>query len=172
VRDEYYIRAAIPSDLAALPAIEAAANRRFAPYLRLADPPVLTPPEDLQAGCAAGRLWVAIEQGVGPVGFALAGKVGGNAHLDELDVRPEHGRRGIGAGLVGTFLAWARSQGFPAATLTTLAHIPWNGPWYERIGFRILTPDEITPELRALLASEIARGLPAEGRVAMRMPLT
>jgi len=172
VKDEYYIRAATPLDLAALPAIEAAANTRFAPYGLGSGPPVLTPVEDLRAGCDAGRLWVAIEQGVGLVGFALACVVGENAHLDELDVHPDHGRRGIGTGLVGTFLAWARGQEFPAATLTTLRQIPWNSPWYERLGFRMLSPEELTPELRTLLAHEIARGLPAEGRVAMRMRLT
>ncbi|HWN82061.1 MAG TPA: GNAT family N-acetyltransferase [Candidatus Udaeobacter sp.] len=170
MRDEYYIRAATLADLPALPAIERAANRLFAADPGAA-PPVLTPPDDLAAGCAGGRLWVAIEQGVGLVGFALGGVVGENAHLDELDVRPEHGRRGIGTALVATFLAWARAQGYAAATLTTLSHIPWNRPFYERIGFGMLAPDELTPELRELLAFEIARGLPAEGRIAMRMPL-
>lgn len=172
MKDEYYIRAATAADLPALPAIERSANTQFAPYEVSPTPPPLTPPEDLRVGCESGRLWVAIEQGVGLVGFALAGVVGANAHLDELDVHPDHGRRGIGTGLVATFLAWARGQGFPAATLTTLRHIPWNSPWYERMGFRILEPGELTPELRDLLATEIARGLPAEGRVAMLMPLT
>jgi GNAT superfamily N-acetyltransferase len=171
VKDEYYIRAATTADLPVLPAIERSATTRFAPHEVSPTPPPLTPPEDLRAGCEAGRLWVAIEQGVGPVGFALAAVVGANAHLDELDVHPDHGRRGIGTALVATFLHWARAQSFPAATLTTLRDIPWNSPWYERIGFRILEPDQLTPELRHLLASEIARGLPAAGRVAMLMPL-
>jgi GNAT superfamily N-acetyltransferase len=161
VRDGYAIRRARDADLATLPEIERRAATLFAPFgLAEVFARVLTPRNDLEAGLQAGRLWVATGPGGVPVGFALAAAVGRNAHLDELDVLPEHGRRGLGTALVQTFLGWAHAARYPAATLTTLRHVPWNAPFYERLGFRVLDPDELTPALSAVLRTDVARGLP------------
>jgi GNAT superfamily N-acetyltransferase len=116
-------------------------------------------------------LWVAVDRENRPVGFALGGVVGQNAHLDELDVLPDHGRRGLGRALVEAACDWAREAGYRAITLNTLSHIPWNGPFYERLGFRILAPAELTAEQNELLRREIEAGLPAENRVVMRREL-
>ena len=169
---DYSIRPAIESDLPDLPEIERQAAIRFGPFgLAELFSRVMTPALDLQAGRAAGRLWVAVDRDGRPVGFALGDVVGGNAHLDELDVLPDHGRRGLGRALVETVCGWAREAGYRAITLTTLSHIPWNGPFYERLGFRILAPDELAAEQRELLRREIEAGLPAENRVMMRREL-
>lgn len=116
-------------------------------------------------------LWVAADAGDGPVGFAFVEIVGGLPHLDELDVHPDHGRRGIGAQLVHAVLDWARSVDFPAVTLTTFRDVPWNRPFYERLGFVVVDEAEQTPELRALVQAEARRGLPPAIRVVMRCPL-
>ncbi len=169
----YHIRAARAEDLAALPDIEREAAARFAPY-GLVEPlsNILTPIELLYEGVKADRLWVAVNEADRPVGFALASVIGGNAHLDELDVHPTHGERGLGTALVEAVCNWAKASGFSALTLTTLCHIPWNAPWYQRLGFRILEEAELTTALRALLCEEIQRGLPAKQRVAMRRELS
>jgi GNAT superfamily N-acetyltransferase len=168
----YQIRAARAEDLDTLPDIEREAAARFAPY-GLAEPlsNILTPIELLRAGMQAGRLWVAADEADRPVGFALARIVGDNAHLDELDVLPAHGGCGLGTTLVKTVCDWAKASGYRAITLTTLRHIPWNAPWYQSLGFRILEEDELTAALRDLLREEMQRGLPAEQRVAMRREL-
>ena len=168
----YHIRAARADDLAALPGIEREAAARFAPY-GLMEPlsTILTPIELLSEGMKAERLWVAVNETDRPVGFALASVVGDNAHLDELDVHPAHGGRGLGTALVKAVCAWAKASGYSALTLTTLRHIPWNAPWYQRLGFRILAEAELTAELRDLMCEEIRRGLPAEQRVALRREL-
>ena len=170
--DRYEIRSAVAADLPWLPEIEREAASLFAEF-DLADvfAHILTPAGDLEEGLRSGRLWVATASDHSVVGFALACVVGGNAHLDELDVLPKHGRRGIGTALVEAFLRWAAESGFRAATLTTLEHVPWNGPFYQRLGFRVLEPRELSPELSRLLQREIERGLPAENRVAMRRPI-
>ena len=92
-------------------------------------------------------------------------------HLDEIDVLPAHGGRGIGAALVAAVVDCARRRGLPHLTLSTLRSIPWNAPWYGRLGFRILEPAELTPVLRGLLEHERARGLPMEDRVLMKLTL-
>jgi GNAT superfamily N-acetyltransferase len=97
--------------------------------------------------------------------------VGDNAHLNELDVHPAYGKRGLGTALVEAVCEWARVSNYRAITLTTLRYIPWNAPWYQRLGFRILEDDELTAPLCELLHDEIRRGLPADQRVAMRREL-
>lgn len=166
------VRRARPSDLPRLPEIERAAALRFREFgLAELFSTVLTDADDLARACMEGRLWVGTDDADVPVGFALGSVVGGNAHLDELDVHPEHGRRGLGRALVEAVIAWARRHGRPALTLTTLRDVPWNAPFYERLGFRIVGADERGPILDEILREEVERGLPAEGRVAMRLPL-
>ena len=59
-------------------------------------------------------------------------------HLEELDVLPGHGRQGIGTRLVRALCDGARGRGIAAVTLCTFRDVPWNAPFYERLGFRIL----------------------------------
>jgi GNAT superfamily N-acetyltransferase len=166
------IRPARSDDLAWLTDIERQANTLFESFtLDVVLSEVLTPIEVLREGLKANRLWVAADKADRPVGFALAGVVGDNAHLDELDVHPAHGQRGIGTALVEAVCAWAKAAGYHAITLTTLRQIPWNAPWYQRLGFRVLEENELSAALRDLLREEIQRGLPVDQRVAMRREL-
>ncbi|GAA3138287.1 GNAT family N-acetyltransferase [Nonomuraea salmonea] len=59
-------------------------------------------------------------------------------HLDQLAVRPERMRQGIGGRLVAAVIDHARACGAPGVTLTTFRDVPWNGPWYARHGFSVL----------------------------------
>ena len=63
-------------------------------------------------------------------------------------------------------------QGFESVTLTTYVDVPWNGPYYERCGFRWLRDAEITPGLRALREEEARRGLDVRPRGCMRRILS
>ena len=164
----FRIRLATPDDRSALVAIEREAAVRFAPLgLDGVMATIVTPEEDLARGVDAGELFVATVGEV-PVGFALAAPLDGSLHLDELDVLPAHGRRGIGRALVEAVVDLARRRGDPAVTLSTLRSVPWNAPWYARIGFRVLDRAELNAALRELLAREGARGLPMADRVLMR----
>ena len=116
----------------------------------------------------AGRLWVALADDA-PVGFAhvvMHGKT--VAHLEEVDVHPDHGRRGLGRRLVQTVCAWATSHGLDAVTLTTFRDVPWNMPFYARLGFQPLGSDSVGAELRAVIDDEARRGLDPARRVVMR----
>lgn len=164
------IRFARPGDVDTLPAIESEAASRFA-GLPMAEGVRAdgTPVAQLRRAQREGRLWVA-EADEGVVGFALVELLDGAAHLDELDVLTSHGRRGIGTALVRTVCAWAGARGLPAVTLTTFRDVPWNAPFYGRLGFRTLAPAELGPELAALVRREHEEGLRSEERVAMRIP--
>ncbi|HEY8516093.1 MAG TPA: GNAT family N-acetyltransferase [Candidatus Binatia bacterium] len=169
----YAIRLARPDDVALLARIERAAAALFKPYgfARQFARETL-PREDLASAVARDFLWVAVDGRDRPVGFALLEELDGNAHLHEIDVHPKHGRRGLGRALLATVIKAARERGYPAITLTTFRHVPWNAPFYASMGFRVLGERELPDALRALLRAEVERGLPAKERVAMRLRLT
>jgi GNAT superfamily N-acetyltransferase len=110
---------------------------------------------------------VVLVSGSPPVGFACIDIVDGDAHLWQLSVHPSAGRQGIGGALVHAACEWARSAGYGAVTLTTYRDVPWNGPFYARLGFVPL--GDLTPGLAAIREHERAIGDDDFGpRVAMR----
>ena len=113
-----------------------------------------------------GRLLFACAPDGAPVGFASLGLVDGEPHLQQLSVRRAWMRRGIGRSLVTRAQHDSLRSG--ALWLTTWGHLPWNGPFYARLGFETIAEAACGPELRAILAAE-RRALPAaEHRIAMR----
>ncbi len=163
--DGYTIGRAQPSELAQLPAIEraAAAQFRTTQFAAMADAPLSAAEIDP----AYDQIWVAIAPTGEPVGFAIVHRLATVAHLHELDIHPAHARRGLGRRLIEAVAAWAKGEGLRAITLTTFRDIPWNAPYYVRIGFRPLAAVELSAELRAISAAEAAAGLPVSERVCM-----
>lgn len=169
---EINIRLAGNEHLSAIPAIELAASAMFAE----ADLPVeirylVSEDELLQEAQSEARLWVALSDDRTPVGFALGAVVDGRAHLDEMDVIPNFGRQGIGTRLVHTIIDWARAANYPALTLITFRHLPWNAPFYEKIGFVSMETSEIGEELANLLQAEGKAGIDIQKRVCMKLNL-
>jgi GNAT superfamily N-acetyltransferase len=164
----YRIAKARPADLALLPSIELAAARLLegrAPASVLAE---TTSQEVLERVQRLGQLWVALDDEV-PVGFARVEILEpGSAHLDEIDVHPDHGRRGLGTKLVQTVCEWAASERHGSVTLSTFRDVPWNMPFYARLGFVVIPTEALTPALRAVIEDETRRGLDPDSRVVMR----
>jgi GNAT superfamily N-acetyltransferase len=98
-------------------------------------------------------------------------EIAGIAHLEELDVLPAHGRKGLGSELLDTVCTWAKQAGYSAVTLTTFRDIPWNAPFYEHRGFQVVSPSEFSNEYVQLVISEERRGLRADLRVMMACAL-
>jgi GNAT superfamily N-acetyltransferase len=127
-----------------------------------------TDESDFRAAQADGRLWVALADET-PVGFALVEMLAADLpHLEEVDVHPQHGRRGIGAALVRAVCEWAARSGHAAVTLTSFRDVAWNMPFYARLGFEVVPGIDLGRELQAVVADETARGLDPERRVVMR----
>lgn len=159
------IRVGETADADGLPAVERSAGLRFREIPELAfladgdDMPV----ERHRRYIAQGTEWVALNDSGEPVGFLAAEIVGRDLHIWELAVRADFQNRGIGRQLIANASSFSRERGLAALTLTTFANVPWNAPWYVRLGFAISTDDE---RLDALVRSEIERGWP--GRCGMR----
>ena len=105
-----------------------------------------------------------------PIGFALVKEVGRVGHLGELQVLPEHGRRGVGSRLLRTVCESAIHAGYPAVTLSTFTDISCNTPFDQRRGFRVLLRDRLLPPHAQLVEAERRRGLRADLRVMMVFP--
>ncbi len=169
---DYVIRLAGPEHLDLLPAIERAAATRFGDSLPRSVLLHVTPADTLEAAQLAGLLWVALEPAGTPVGFAVASIHGRRVHLDELDVLPEHGRKGVGSALVEAVEDHALSSGYTEVTLTTFGDVPWNAPFYASAGFKVIPEHELDAELHRRLSDEAELGLDRSRRVAMRKPLS
>lgn len=170
--NDYTVERATAAQIAALPAIERAAAERFRGW----DVPdaimrEATPSSVLQAARASGLLWVALDRGGDPVGFAYVKSASKRVHLEELDVHPDHGRRGIGTALLRVVERWAIASERCEITVTTFRDVPWNAPFYEAVGFEMVAPADLDAELKERLHAEAERGLDPARRVAMRMPL-
>ncbi|MFD6416583.1 GNAT family N-acetyltransferase [Streptomyces sp. NPDC060194] len=158
------IRPAEPADLPALQSLERAAGAAFRSLGmdRVADddPPSLA---TLSAYRSAGGLWVTAD-GSGPAAYVLHEPLDGAIHVEQLSVHPSHARQGLGRAL----LSWVATRTGLPLTLTTFTDVPWNAPYYARIGFRTLADAELTPGLRRARAHEASLGLDAWPRVCMR----
>jgi GNAT superfamily N-acetyltransferase len=162
------IRLATFDDVPSLSAIESAAADLFLPYPEIAN--LSLPPVEVGKFYAAqrrGHLWVAALPTGAPVGFAMMEILGDSAHLEEIDVHPDFGRRGIGAKLVETVCRWAQACGMKMVTLTTFRDIPWNESFYRQLGFEELKPEHLSAELSKRIEDEERRGLPRHLRLAM-----
>lgn len=157
------IRMLEADDVARLPLIDAATDlllaERFGPDL-FGD---LTPGETRVA--APGFVLVAERP---CVGYAQVLEQSGAAHLQQLGVDPNHARRGLGASLVQACCDEARRRGYDELTLTTFRDLPFNGPWYARLGFSVVQ------EPKGMLAEHVEEERRLEDlmpRVAMRRTL-
>jgi GNAT superfamily N-acetyltransferase len=164
---QYQIRQATIDDLAQLQAVERAAAQLFAqsPYPELADSPLNISEFDP----AVQTVWAALADDA-IAAFVLVDLFGDYAHIHELDVHPQHARRGLGARLLAHVGVWAQAQGLHYLTLTTFRNVPWNAPYYARLGF-VEWEGDLPPDLQAILDAERAAGLDMPNRVAMRRDL-
>ncbi|WP_224244331.1 GNAT family N-acetyltransferase [Hyalangium gracile] len=170
----FQIRHAVSTDAALLPDIEHSAGELFRtlPDLAwIADTGVMSAEVHL-GRIAQGTVWVAqLEEGP-LVGFLNAERVGDELHIWEFAVHSSHQGRGVGRRFMETVEAYARREGISALTLTTFRGVPWNEPFYARLGFETLEGDAIGERLSAVLRDEALKGLPAERRCAMRRLLS
>lgn len=165
---DWHLRLARPDDAEEWPAIERAAAQMFTsePGLEALDLDHAWHPDDLRRLIRKGHC-LAAHLAERPVGFIATQPFQRELHVWELSVHPSAQRLGIGAGLMRACLIDAGLAGFRAVTLTTFRDIPWNGPFYAKLGFVELSDPTSHPRLAEMLANEAGSGLPADRRCAM-----
>lgn len=167
------IRIARSRDLNALRDIERAAGVAFRELgmEEIAEDEPLTV-DELAVFQTDGRAWVAVDAADRPVAYVLVQPVDGNAHIEQVSVHPTHARRGLGRELLQMAAEWAYDHNLTALTLTTFTDVPWNAPYYQRLGFRTLSDTEVTSGLRRIREHEATLGLDRWPRAVMRRDLT
>ncbi len=165
------IRPAEAHDLLAMQRVERLAGEPFRALGMDAvaddDPPPL---EHLARHQEAGRAWVAVD-GDNVVAYLVLDIVDDTAHIEQVSVEPAYARQRIGQRLIDAAADWAVRHGLHELTLTTFADVPWNAPYYARLGFSHLPDVALPPGLAAVRAAERARGLDRWPRVAMAREL-
>ncbi|NED91818.1 GNAT family N-acetyltransferase, partial [Streptomyces sp. SID11233] len=78
-----------------------------------------------------------------PVAYLLADRTDGNLHIEQVSVHPSHARRRLGRALIDHAAHQARTEGARALTLTTFTEVPWNAPYYARLGFEEFPAPEL-----------------------------
>jgi predicted N-acetyltransferase YhbS len=157
-------RLARPEEIETIRALERASAQRFVGLMDAlaADEP--SPASVLAIRVADGGLIVAVEGGA-LVGFAMFRRVEARTYVEQLDVPPAFAGRGIGAALLDQVADAARTAGLDGLSLSTFRDVPWNAPYYRRLGFVEVTV--LTPGMRAIREEHLARGMDEDARVFM-----
>lgn len=108
---------------------------------------------------------VAVDETDAPVAFVIVRPLGAEIYVEQIDVDPEHAGKRLGARLLAAMAARGA-----ALVLSTFRDIPWNAPWYRRLGFVDIADDALPPLLAHIRREHIARGLDESLRVFMRRP--
>ena len=119
------------------------------------------------ARAADGGFLVAVEDGR-PVGSVIFREVQGCGYIEQIDVDPACAGRRIGAALLDAVADLGRTRGWPALTLSTYLEVPWNAPWYRRLGFADWATEDLDDGHRAIRDEHLSRGLDETRRVFMR----
>jgi GNAT superfamily N-acetyltransferase len=161
-------RLATPADLPAIQGIERAAGEIFRTVGMndVAD----DGPIDSRDFCrfvTDQRAWVDVDSDGSPVAYLLLIPLEASAHIEQITVHPRASRQGIGARLLAVVDDWASRHNVARLTLTTFRDVPWNAPYYARLGFTVLDPADWTPAISATVDNESAAGLSRWPRVVM-----
>ena len=163
------IRPTRDQDASALPAIERSAGEVFRQWPTLAwiaDDAVQSA-EEHRALIARGVALVAELPEHGIVGFLNGEAMPGALHLWQIAVRSDQQGLGIGRRMIEEAERLAMARGLPALSLSTFRDVPWNEPYFQRLGFITLAREGTPPWLADILRAEALAGLPAGQRCAM-----
>jgi GNAT superfamily N-acetyltransferase len=117
------------------------------------------------------RAWVATDSDDDAVAYILVDVVEEFAHIEQVTVHPLHARQGLGRELIDRAAHWAVARGLKGITLTTFERVPWNAPYYVRLGFQLVPEHECSDGLHQIVQAERTHGLDAWPRVVMEKAL-
>jgi predicted N-acetyltransferase YhbS len=115
----------------------------------------------------ACEIIVAANDAARSVAFVMFAPLVGRFYIEELDVLTGWAGRRIGAELIGQVEVLARQAGARQLVLSTFRDVPWNAPYYRRLGFSVIANDRLDAKLRAIRDAHVARGLDESKRVFM-----
>lgn len=172
VPSSYAVRPLRAADLKHIAAIEDSGGPQFRAAFGQDMHPVLAEPAESgwERDAKPGFILVAAREGESPVGFVHVLELDGHAHLEQLSVRPEAQRQGVGTDLVRAAMREARRDGHRRLSLCTYRDVAFNGPFYATLGFEEAT--DLLPFQQRLREHEAEIGLDVDGpRIVMSVAL-
>lgn len=157
---DWKIRPIGEDEMALLPVIERRSDQRYIDAGFFSEDDI--GPEDFTLARyqqSGGDTLVAVDGNDLPIGFVHYVRLEQGLHIEELSVVPEWGRKGIGTALIDRVKALALDVGAFAVTLSTDILVPWNTPYYEKLGFEAVSPMALGPAYLTIRAKEAARAL-------------
>lgn len=166
----YSISGAAASEIPALIDIDLAAGQLFAGTGMLSAEDLLdhVPADILEDAIPGGHLAVVRDQDGNPAGFVMTSLRPGTLYLDQISVHPAHGRRGLGAALVKWVVQDARRRKRRSVILSTFRKVPWNGPFYRKLGFRELPRKRMAFWMLEIESLQAEKGLDVTQRCFMQ----
>ncbi len=158
-------------DIPALQKVERAATTMFAGTGLLADTTfegAQVSDEEFHRAAMALDLSFTAHAENKPIGFVLGLVHPDSFYLAELSVDPAFGQRGIGRALVEHFCTTAWSRGASGVTLSTFRGVPWNAPFYARLGFVEIPRRAYTDWMHIYEGNQTRNGLDIAKRLFMR----
>lgn len=118
-----------------LQAIERAAGARFA-SIDMADVArgEPTPTTILEDRARSSQLYIAVARDRGLAGFLIWSPKDGRAYIEEVSVHPDHAGHRLAARMIDRLAAHVRGK-LAALSLATFRDVPWNAPYYAKLGF-------------------------------------
>jgi predicted N-acetyltransferase YhbS len=153
-------------EIAEIRALERASAQRFVGLMDALAEDEPSSAEVLASRIETGGLVVAVEDGA-IVGFVMFRPVETYAYVEQIDVLPAVAGRRVGAALLDAVAERARGTGLVGLSLSTFRDVPWNAPYYRRLGFVEVADGALTPGMLAIRAEHLARALDEDARVFM-----
>lgn len=112
--------------------------------------------------------WVTVADDDSVVAYLLIELLDAAMYVEQVTVHPRSARQGLGAGLLDVASERAADNNLAAVTLTTFRDVPWNAPYYVRLGFAVTTEGQWGSALQHKVATEATKGLDKWPRVVMQ----
>ncbi|MEO8559832.1 MAG: GNAT family N-acetyltransferase [Rhodospirillales bacterium] len=165
----FAVRAATAIDLAALPEIERQAHSIFYGMAGLGA--VAERPPTTIDRLRRGPCWLAAQQDGRIVGFIVADQLEGDTLIETLAILPEFSGAGLGRALVGAATEWGKEIGMGSVLVAAYRDIPWDAPFYARLGFSEVPHRQWSSELHRLRREATLLGHDPARRLWMRLSL-
>jgi GNAT superfamily N-acetyltransferase len=160
-------------EVARIQEIEKASSGRFA-QIGMVEIAVDAPTSSatLVARIGSRDLVVAVDTENRPIGFAMFSEIGACGYIEQMDVLPSHAGQRIGAALIDEIGRRCAARGLSALLLSTFRDVPWNAPYYRRLGFEGIDDKALSHAMAQIRRDHRARGLDETLRVFMRRPIS
>jgi GNAT superfamily N-acetyltransferase len=164
------IRPALTREIDAIRDLERASSQRFLGVMDALAGDDPTPADMLAQRLGAGGLLAATIDG-DLAGFMMFRPLDDSLYIEQVDVAPAFEGRRIGAAMIDAVAERAAMTGRARLTLSTFREVPWNAPYYRRLGFVDIADEALSPALQAVRREHLARGLDEDARLFMQRPI-